>query len=314
MEPSLDGVRLKLAQADKHLDLLRAYRIEHVEIRHPSVVGKYETSSGDYVFRVAGEPPPLNAGVEVSVLAHLFRSSLDNALWQLILRRGGTPRTTFGPKGSGLRPTQFPIYEDKADFDGKAKADTHGVLPVDFAVIERAQPFKSGPNLARWHPLALLGHLNNVDKHRYVHPSFAGGVIQRVIQPVPGAKGIPIGRPYLVAAAGVIRALRDAPKPRYPGQMIEAPLMDGLLVAVCEDGSVVGEDGLSFLGSDDDPTEIARVLRIKIAPGREPKMEMKPSALLDISFSDRERPVTIRDLEDIRAEVRGIAAAFGEAF
>ena len=105
-KPSLDGVRLKLAEADKHLGLLGAYKIAYCGFpEQRPIVGHYEPQTGDYVFRVDGEVPPLDAGLAVSVFAHLLRSSLDNLLWQLILARGGKPRTTFGKKGTGLRPT-----------------------------------------------------------------------------------------------------------------------------------------------------------------------------------------------------------------
>ena len=292
-KPSLDGVRLKLTEADKHLDFLRAYRIEHVEMGHRGIVGQYEPSSGDYVFRVDGKVPPPDAGVRVSIFAHLLRSSLDNLLWQLILARGGKPRTEFGKHGE--RPTQFPIYEDEAKFNRQAEAETNGVEPPDFALIQSAQPYKAGPDFARWHPLAMLGHLNNVDKHRFVHPTFAAGLIQRVVQPRPGMKGIPVGRPYLMVANGPKRMMRDSG--------VNSPSVDGLVVPICPDGSVVRDGGWSFLGSDDDPTEVARVRKIRIAKGRKPKMEMQPTPMFDISFSDRDRPMIVRDLEDIRAEV-----------
>lgn len=306
MKPSLDGVRLKLARADKHLDLLRAHRVEMVELGHRRVVGQYEASSGDYVFRVSGDPPPPTPGVDVSLFAHLLRSSLDNLLWQLILARGGRPRTNFGPKGSGLRPTQFPIYEKGSEFERNAKAETDGVLAEDFAVIQGAQPYQRGPDLSGWHPLALLGHLNNVDKHRYMHPSFASGVIWRVIQPHPGALGIPVGRPYLIAANGYKRLLQANPGVN--------PFVDGLVNPASPDGSVISHDGHGFRVNDDDPTEVARVFRIQNAPGREPNMEMQPSPTFDVSFTDRERPMTIRDLEEIRGEVHRLVTEFEGAF
>jgi hypothetical protein len=305
-KPSLDGVRLKLAEADKNLDFLRAYRSAHVEAGRRRIVGEYETRSGDYVFRVTGDMPPLDAGLHVSLFAHLLRSSLDNMLWQLILLRGGHPRTTFGRKGSGLRPTQFPIYEKEADFRTKAKAETRGVHPPDFTFIKDSQPYQVGEKLAPWHPLALLGHLNNVDKHRFIHPTFAGGVINEVVQPIPGMKGIPVGRPYLTNASGFVRLLGAS--------ATNSPLVDGAGVPLSPDRSVVANDGWGYVGNGDDPTEIARAFRIQIAPGREPKMEMEPSPTFDISFSDRERPMSIVDFIEIRDEVRRIVDRFTPDF
>jgi hypothetical protein len=305
-KPSLDGVRLKLVEADNHLDFLRTYQRAHVDAGDRRIIGDYDPDTRDYVFRVSGDLPPLDAGLHVSLFAHLLRSSLDNMLWQLIRLRGGHPRTTFGPKGSGLRPTQFPIYEQEADFRTKAKAETRGIEPPDFTFIKDSQPYQAGAKLARWHPLALLGHLNNVDKHRFVHPTFAAGVIQEVIQPIPGAKGIPVGRPYLTSANGALRLLRASES--------NAPLVDGTAFPDSKDGSVIANDGWGFIVNEDDPAEVARVFRITIASGREPKMEMEPSPAFDISFCDRERPMSIIDFIEVRDEVRRIVDRFAPDF
>lgn len=298
-QPSLSGVRLKLSRADKYLDQLRAYRIERAGIHERRIIGEYEAASREYVFRAVGHLPPLDAGVDVGVLAHLLRSSLDNMLWQLILVRGGKPRIDFGPKGSNLRPTQFPIYEKRTEFERKAEAETKGILPPDFTVIEAAQPFHAG-KLAKWHPLAMLGYLNNVDKHRFVHPAIAAGEIQRTILRKP------VGRPYLVNADGMARIVAD--------RIGQPTTLTGVVAPYKPDGSVLGYEGWSLGGNGDDPTEIARVRGVIVAPGRQPKMQMQPRPTLDISFSDVERPMTIHDLDDIRAEVVRLVSAFEDAF
>lgn len=269
-----------------------------IEAHQRRIVGHYDAESRDYIFCVDGDPPSLEAGVDVGAFAHLMRSAIDNLLWQLILARGGKPRTTFGPKRSGLRPTQFPIYEQEADFLAKAKGETRGVLPEDLAVIERAQPYKAGA-LAKWHPLAMLGHLNNVDKHRFVHPSFAGAVIHRVIGATDGR---PVGRPFLAVADGVDR-IND-------GREGTVAHLTGSAHPWCPDGSVAWQ-AFSWTINDDDPTEVARVTSLDIRPGREPYMEMKPDPTFDVSFSDRERPMTIHDLDEIRAEVHRVVESIG---
>ncbi len=60
--------------------------------------------AGD-VIRVAGNLPPLNWAIPMGEFAHARRTSLDNLLWALIIRRGGTPVPLV---------TQFPIYENDA--------------------------------------------------------------------------------------------------------------------------------------------------------------------------------------------------------
>lgn len=129
--------------------------------------------------------------------------------------------------------------------------------------------------------MALLNHLNNVDKHRYLHPGFAGVAIQLPHDAI-GRIPIILGRPFAMYVP--------------PGVGFTAV---GMGIPQSPDGSVVADKGWSFRGSDNDPTEIARVLDITIKPGAEPKMEMQPPPILEVSFSDRERPVTIFDLRPV---------------
>jgi hypothetical protein len=128
-----------------------------------------DATTGDYVLRAAVPLPSFRIGLEVGLFAHFLRTALDNMLWQLVLARGGTPTDHH----------QFPIYEERAKFYAKthgmtrAKWETDGVSSADYAFIRRHQPYHLGKARAKWHPLAMLAHLNNVDKHRYVHPRFA---------------------------------------------------------------------------------------------------------------------------------------------
>ena len=307
--PGLDGVMLKIRRADECLAFLDDQRRSLLEATGNRVVGEFETGSGDCVFRVTGEPP-LDWGIPIGEYAHALRSALDNLLWQLILARGGTPTKT----------TQWPIYEDEAKSIAKAsgrtkiQAQTDGVLGEDLEFIEGHQPNKMGRDLARWHPFALLGHLNNVDKHQVIHAAFAAAAM------VP-AGGPYAGRPFLQchAAAGFIRSGAVNPTPvrtdargnSFHEFNFSSAGTSGPKFPL--DGSITSRHGhvhsYSFEGSDQDPTEVGRAFGV--SPNiPNAKMEMDPSFLLDISFSDRERPMTIFDLHDIRAAVQEVVERF----
>lgn len=261
---------IKLERANEYLAFLDSAREAFLAAEDRRVVGEFDSETGDYVFRVVGEIPSWEWGVRVGEFAHTLRTSLDNTLWELIRKRGGRPK-------EGV--TQFPIYEDETKWKRKAQRQIDGVLQEDRAFIKRAQPFQlesdpHGRPLFVWHPLAMLGHLNNLDKHRAIHTSFAAASVT-TIQPRGPARSFLLGtgRLGLGFVAGTL-PVWGLPSFRSP------------------DGSVTGDEGLSFLGRDDDPTEIARVFKI-VTDSPNPKMEMEPSPTLDISFSSRERPMDI---------------------
>lgn len=304
----LEGIRLKLRRADERLAFLDRQRIALLKRKGNRVVGKFDPN-GDYIFRVPGRLPPLTWGLAVGEYAYYLRTALDNLLWQLVIARGGTPST--GKDGIRKIGTQFPINEDKTDFERKshgstvAAIQTAGVLAEDFTFIQKLQPYHAGPDLAKWHPLAMLGYLNNVDKHRYIHAAFASAAIM----PTTGQLA---GRIFLQGwAADWSRRMGLA-----SGSIISSDNVAGMggpaLPAL--DGSIVPTDGTIFgwnaNGSSDDPAEVLRVTGIR-ATRRGAKMHVTPGFLLDVSFSDRERPMTISDLQDIRATVQKVVDRFG---
>lgn len=309
MRSAFVGVDRKLWRADDHLEACffkratAAARI--VNAGADAVIGEFDPGTNDYVFRLTTPPLDPEIGVIVGEFAHNLRSALDIMLWQVILARGGRPR---------IGVTQFPIYEDEAKFKGKAEALTRGVSREDFAFIEAAQPFNNRrhPHLssylvnvrseratqfAEWHPLALLSHVNNVDKHRYLHPTISG--------PVMRWRHPTVGDQVSVFAGGRPIGLWYRPGKKAPVSVIPQP--------VSPDGSVLKWTGFSFQGRDDDPAEVMRVFDITPRLGRQPKMEMEPRLSFDVAFSDRERKVAYYDLVEMRDRVREIVAHFAQA-
>lgn len=300
--PSLAGVDLRLERADKCLDLLNRLRRDFLTKRH-EIVGYHDTEFDEYVFQVAGDPPPLRWGLVISEFAHCLRASLDNMLWQLILARTGTE-----PRGK----PQFPVYEHRTDRRGnsntaKAETATLGVLPDDFALIEAYQPYnvRDDPNLTvdaerdifvRYQPLAMLAHLNNVDKHRYLFAGFAA------------ARGVSIlyGPMKFTPVLFVTNRQYVGWSDRDTLPIVDTPPQPGLLY---DERRGVSYEGW-WSSSDDDPTEIARAFGGRTPPGEKPEVKMYSRPPLEISFSDARRPMTIFDFRDIRSEVVGIIEHF----
>lgn len=256
---SVDGVRRKLESADQHLADLGARTMALLDANEGGVIGQYDPQTGDYIFRAPAEPAPLEWGILTGLWAHLLRSSLDNLLWAVIERRGGR----------GDYRTQFPIWEGFADyrtgklipfnkceseFRRQAEPWTRGVDPEDLTFIEQSQPYHvAREDIRKWHPLALLAHLNNMDKHRYTQPFIAAASVW----PTEGPNA---GRKYFIAADPIKRLGLG------PGVI---PL-GGLPVPVAIDG-VKSMGGFNFRGSDDDPAEVVRVESVIPKDGVEPK-------------------------------------------
>ena len=264
---------------------------------------------------------PPEWGIPISEFAHALRTALDNLLWQLILARGGTPV----PK-----VTQFPINEEEADFNGKPKRRprpgepawrtegdrlTHGISTVDRAFIEAAQPFKARANVAypawannaaRAHPLAMLADLTNIDKHRYIHVAYAAAALPHAKE---GAAGIVRFRDMSVVVGSPDRPLKVVPvligSPQI-GQIDPALMVSHWpILRYRSNGEIITPN--VGPGPNDDPTEIVRV------PARDvPDAEVyvDPPLELEISLSDRERPMTIFDFGDILEQVSGIVERF----
>ena len=138
----------------------------------------------------------------------------------------------------------------------------------------------------------MLAHLNNVDKHRRLHASYAAAALE-----VRDYNGNVV--PAILASRGhAFLYVR-------PGEVIRAAWP----IPVCRDGSVIEEGEFIVGGSDEDPTQVAR-LRVTPAPGRTPHMEMNSRAAIEVSFSDWERPMTIFDLDAIRTAVHEVFDEF----
>jgi hypothetical protein len=94
--------------------------------------------------------PPLSLSVHIGEVVHDLHSSLDHLAWAVAEQP--------------WRRTQFPVFLTRDTWVENAEAITRSVPERFVAIMEAAQPYHAkNPNA---HPLALLNHLWNADKHR----------------------------------------------------------------------------------------------------------------------------------------------------
>jgi hypothetical protein len=219
------------------------------------------------------------------------------------------------------RDTQFPIFEHETVQKRKGGKTvtvpvtdeiarlTKGVTRDDRTFIEKSQPYQDGRYAPR-HPLALLGYLNNTDKHRFIHPAYCCAAAQRVFPPSviyddQGVVHFEQPRPVPIAGGG-LSYLDQGQVGGFGMQVIGmafpracnddvGPVVDDTIVLMPRDGS-------------DDRTEI---MHARLTPtGPNPLMEMDRHPAVTVSLSDLKRPVLLWDLVAIRDAVVGILDRF----
>ncbi|MDH4329672.1 MAG: hypothetical protein OEV77_14210 [Nitrospira sp.] len=152
--PSLEGPRLKLARATKHIAELRA-AAEGFLAAQPFAIHPVEETNGDLVWKLRmNRSVPVEWSAIVGDAVHNMRSSLDLLAWQLVELGGGQPS----------RETCFPITASPAaNFGATLKRFMSGASPQAMRFVERMRPFAGGNRT-----LAQLHTLDVIDKHRLV--------------------------------------------------------------------------------------------------------------------------------------------------
>jgi len=106
--------------------------------------------------------PEVQWSLLVSDCLHQMRAALDNMVYALYVARCGVPNPAKAYE------IAFPICTSREQFDNRGGARIEGLDPGAVAIITRAQPYKRRDR-PEFHPLAVLGELNNRDKHRALH-------------------------------------------------------------------------------------------------------------------------------------------------
>lgn len=159
MPGDLSGVLAKIQRADDH-------RLEYEELAEEFAAGEpygilteYDPETGWHTLRwhVLREPPLLQMGLAFGDMIANLRSSLDYLAWQLVLAAGNRPG----------RRTSFPVVRRAKDWEVQSRSAIEGIAPEWAAVIEERQPYHR-PERPSVHPLAILEHVNNLNKHRFL--------------------------------------------------------------------------------------------------------------------------------------------------
>jgi len=146
--PSLEGARIKLARAARHLDELkeadRCYRES----------GPFQVVRVGAVYSVKiVQPVPPELSAIVGDIAHNLRSTLDLLAWQFVEAAGGSPS----------RDTCFPVSQTAIGFESNLKRALAGASTAAVKFVRRLKPYPGGNET-----LVRLHAVNIVDKHRVV--------------------------------------------------------------------------------------------------------------------------------------------------
>lgn len=155
----LSGVYAKVGRAEEHL---RAFDELYTAFAHSNpytIFTEFDPKTGWHVVRwhVLHEPPLEELGLIFGDMISNLRATLDYLAWQLVLAAGQRP---------GKR-TGFPVVRREKDWEVQSQASLHGVDPRWIAEIEFLQPFRRLEQPSH-HPLAILDHVNNLNKHRFL--------------------------------------------------------------------------------------------------------------------------------------------------
>lgn len=153
----LIGVKAKLHRANFHLDAYNDLWESFLEREPYSVIFEFDSQTGWHYFRwrEAETPPRVELGLIVGDLLNNLRASLDHLVWQLVLANGGTP----------TKQTAFPRVMKESDWSSARNQRLAGVADEWASAIKELQPFRR-PERPELHWLAILDHVNNINKHR----------------------------------------------------------------------------------------------------------------------------------------------------
>lgn len=156
-----------MERAKVHLDALGERVKEFIESKPYRITFKDELERQEYIVVIEMDDPPLDAALIAGDFISCLRSSLDHIVWQ-IAARTGIAKAPF-------RTSKFPIFgENSLDSQIAIAKATFGLPDEVTALIKSFQPYHAGDRY-KVHPLWVLNHLWNVDKHRHI-PLHSGAI------------------------------------------------------------------------------------------------------------------------------------------
>jgi hypothetical protein len=160
-QDALAGTYLKIDRAKEHLDSLRA-ECEAFSDREPYTwFTEFEDRPDELreyeVFAEIHENPHPYLGLIAGDVIQNLRSALDQLVW-----------STIDPARRS-NETGYPISLTKDGYKSLGPQRLAGATDPARTLIEKTQPYNWGAR-AKDHPLAILRHLSNLDKHRTLLP------------------------------------------------------------------------------------------------------------------------------------------------
>jgi hypothetical protein len=157
MAHQLDGARLKVGRAKKHLQSLKDEIGRYLDTRPYEFPAEHDGDTATAKPAIIKTQPPSDFGCILGDCLANLRPSLDYIAWELASRYSSTPLT---PKKARL---YFPLQKCAADFCANARPPfvKYSVPASAIDIMESVQPYHSG-----YEQLGLLSDFVNEDKHR----------------------------------------------------------------------------------------------------------------------------------------------------
>jgi len=157
----LDGPRLKLSRAEKHLNTIKAEINGFITKNSYTFTVEANPTPPNYVIVVKGKQitPDKELGVIIGDFAHNARSALDLLISQL---------SGFAPDARERFNLQFPIFDTIKEYGNHTKSYLAMVAPEHVTIIEGFQPYKRMDGVDK-DALGILRAINDADKHRIIH-------------------------------------------------------------------------------------------------------------------------------------------------
>jgi hypothetical protein len=163
---NLTGATEKLDRAAEHVRSLVG-EVDAFQNDNPLTTFAEFEAGHDFLVKVrVPRTPDLRWGVMLGDTVHNLRSALDHAAWELVqrnVRAGFKPALTQRQE----RSIQYPIADDRAKFNDAAIMCF--LTTRQTALLRKYQPYRRPWPEAT--PLSELAWLDNIDKHRIIHPA-----------------------------------------------------------------------------------------------------------------------------------------------
>jgi hypothetical protein len=168
------------------------------------------SSSLSVIVDIDTAPPAQEWGLRFGDAVHNLRSALDHAVYGFAIDGAGVNPPP------GAKKLSFPILDEEArwaDTDPRLRS----VAPDVVQAIRNAQPFHQAVPAHDW--LWVLAELDNIDKHRLIHPvAMTGTSLVAEIESMEGGETTTTAHPFSLSHGGEVLTIESAGAFRPVGQ------------------------------------------------------------------------------------------------